>query len=113
MKARTCIPILLSLSMMVALLIAGCADRSSDARAAKSQPASATPVTLHFNVTGMHCSGCEEAITETLSKLPGVSKCNASHVTKSVDLTTTDPSIAQQAIERIDDLGYSAELAPN
>jgi copper chaperone CopZ len=81
---------------------------SRDVSAARAQA-----TTLHFAVRGMHCTGCEEAIKAKLAKLPGVTGCEASHTAGTVDLTTTDPSIAQSAIESIDSLGYTSTIAAN
>ena len=105
------IPVLLSLAIAVVML-PGC-HRRPHTQTVSATNASAKTTVLHFNVKGMHCSGCEEAIKAKLAKLPGVTACNASHSAGTVDLTTTDPAIASTAAEDIASLGYTVESTQN
>lgn len=95
--------ILRLLLSVIVLSAVGCMHEAS--------PAPPAATTIHFKVDGMHCTGCEDAIKAKMLKLPGVTACEASHSDAAVAVTTTDPGIAQAAVEQIDALGYQASLA--
>lgn len=64
------------------------------------------PVTVHYTVDGMHCSGCVDAITGKVTAIEGVSACNVSLEARSADVTVNDPTLAPKVREAIERLGY-------
>ncbi|MBM3469721.1 MAG: heavy-metal-associated domain-containing protein [Armatimonadetes bacterium] len=53
-------------------------------------------ITKTFNVPKIHCDGCVRTVTRTLTQLPGVSKVEASAVTKKV-LVEFNPTALDEA----------------
>lgn len=107
---RTLTPILLLIS--TALLFA-CSKEETPAPAPAdgntSLGAVVKPVTLRFDVDGMTCGNCEDAITTTLLAMEGVSECQASHAEKTATVTVTDPALSGPIVDAITDLGFTAE----
>lgn len=66
----------------------------------------AEPVTVHYTVDGMHCSGCVDAITGKVTAIEGVSACTVSLEGRSADVTVNDPALAPKVREAIERLGY-------
>jgi copper chaperone CopZ len=68
---------------------------------------------VRFQVEGMHCGGCAEAIVAELKETPGVRGAQCSFETKVAEvelLPTTDPERAAAAIRK---LGYTVSPAPD
>jgi len=68
---------------------------------------------VRFQVEGMHCGGCAEAIVAELKETPGVRGAQCSFETKVAEvelLPTTDPEHAAAAIRK---LGYKVSPAPD
>ena len=69
----------------------------------------AAVVSVELRVEGMVCEGCQETISEEVSKLTGVKSCTASHEAKnatiSYDPGQTSPGKLAEAITK---LGYKA-----
>lgn len=68
---------------------------------------------VRFQVEGMHCGGCAEAIVAELKETPGVRGAQCSFDTKVAEvelLPTTDPERAAAAIRK---LGYTVSPAPD
>lgn len=102
--------------------------RTAPAPASESQPAplaGAAPhakqgletVALHYEVEGMHCGGCVNAITTEVAEVPGVVSCKVKLQEKTADIEVRraeDEAAVKAAIEK---LGYKikprvAEAAP-
>jgi copper chaperone CopZ len=71
--------------------------------------------TLEFVVTGeerMHCTGCEQRVSNALRRLPGVQEVRASATTQHVRVTI-DPSQvgAEQVQTKLEQLGYQTNIA--
>ena len=66
-------------------------------------------ITHVFSVDGMHCASCSLLIDDTLEDLPGVQRSHtdlkANRATVQLDTALTT---AQQVIDAIADLGYTA-----
>ncbi len=63
--------------------------------------------TLRLSVSGMTCSGCENAVKRTLMKLDGVQEVSASHVEGQVIVQRDPQRATTDAIRRqIEALGY-------
>lgn len=77
-------------------------------------PQAAGPSTrVRFQVEGMHCGGCAEAIVAELKETPGVRGAQCSFETKVAEvelLPATDPERAAAAIRK---LGYTVSPAPD
>ena len=58
----------------------------------------------------MTCGGCENAVTRSLLRTPGITKATASHVDGLVDVTFDSSVVTPAAIrEKIAALGYVVE----
>lgn len=77
------------------------------------------PQTVTFEVEGMVCESCSDAITGKVSGLEGVSECTVDHEAGTAVVTFTpgegeldkDPKVAQATIEdEIESLGYEATV---
>lgn len=56
---------------------------------------------------GMHCSGCEETVTNELMKLNGVKSVKADHVNKTVTIKYDDKKVTlEQVKQAIVSAGY-------
>ena len=98
--------LLLAAFAPVAALLAACDGRTPPPRI------DGTPVTVRFQVEGMHCGGCAEAIVAELRETPGVRGAQCSFDTKVAEvelLPTTNPDDAAAAIRK---LGYTVSPAP-
>ena len=63
--------------------------------------------TLRLSVTGMTCSGCENAVKRTLMKLDGVQEVSASHAEAQVVVNRDPQKVATDVIRKqIEALGY-------
>jgi copper chaperone CopZ len=108
-----------SLSLLAWLnALAGCAqvsDSQAAAPAGATDPPAETSasegITLSFAVTGMHCDGCAQAIEGTVSRIPGVSGCDASFEDSSATVVVSDPSLAGAVLTAVAEMGYTIELA--
>jgi copper chaperone CopZ len=68
------------------------------------------PETLTLRVAGMTCGGCENAVTRTLLKLPGVESVKASYSGGSVRIDYKPGSVTIGAIRSaIESLGYEVQ----
>ena len=64
-------------------------------------------VTRRFGVEGMSCGGCERSLSQAVSRLPGVSRVEASHVDHSATVVYDEQSVTPEAIAAaIRDAGY-------
>jgi copper chaperone CopZ len=65
---------------------------------------------LRLRVVGMHCGGCEGKVRRSLESLPGVKNIVVERANERTTLTS-EVLGAQQVMEVITDLGFSASLA--
>jgi copper chaperone len=73
--------------------------------------ASAAPVegvVLHLAITGMSCTGCEDAITQTVARIDGVLDCKVDHTTGSAVVTVDDASRAEAVVKAVNDMPSSS-----
>ncbi len=65
---------------------------------------------VNFTVTGeqkIHCAGCEERITNTLRRLPGIQDIQASHETQRVAVTFDPARVTPDKVKAtLEQLGY-------
>ncbi len=89
-------------SILLAALLTACGGEGS-----------ATPVSFSYQVEGMHCNGCVEAITAELREVPGVTSVAVSLEGRSA-LVVADSAAREAAIESaITGLGYKVALRQN
>lgn len=63
--------------------------------------------TTTLNVTGMHCTGCEQRMTRSLEQLPGVKVLTADHRQGEVEVRLNPAQASlEQVRERIEQMGY-------
>ena len=63
--------------------------------------------TVEFNVPGINCGHCENTIKMELGELTGVSKVEASSVTKSVRVEYETPATEEQIKELLIEISYA------
>jgi copper chaperone CopZ len=99
--------VILPACLLLACLPPACGDADGDARVT-----STAPVALRFQVDGMHCDGCVQAITDKVSHVEGVVDCRVSLENREAVVAVRNPdagAAAQQAMER---LGYKVKPLP-
>jgi len=74
--------------VLVAAFIAGCSGKSSST---DNTTATVAKKTVTLAVEGMTCTGCENTVSEAVTKIAGVSEIKASYV-DSTAIVTFDPS---------------------
>ena len=63
--------------------------------------------TMTLDVTGIHCTGCEQRVTRVLEQLPGVKVLNADHQKGVVEVRLNQAQASLEEVrERIEQLGY-------
>lgn len=87
---------------------------SSPAMPAASAQAGAVPPTtvaaglpVRFEIKGMHCNGCAEAIAAEAKGVPGVQQVTVSFDDSRADMVVADPAQAQAVEDAIRKLGYT------
>ncbi|GAA1138298.1 heavy-metal-associated domain-containing protein [Nesterenkonia lutea] len=69
--------------------------------------------TRRYAVTGMSCSHCESAVREEVEQLTGVASLEVSASTGLLELTVTEPALADaQVLAAVDEAGYDATRQP-
>ncbi|GEB51426.1 MULTISPECIES: heavy-metal-associated domain-containing protein [Streptomyces] len=63
-------------------------------------------VTTQYKVSGMSCGHCENAISEEISKIEGVSAVKAVAATGEVTITSSGPLDDAAVREAVDEAGY-------
>lgn len=61
-----------------------------------------------FRVTGMTCSHCEHAVSDEVSRLPGVEAVDVDASTGRLIVTSTAPISDEQVLAAVDEAGYTA-----
>jgi copper chaperone CopZ len=94
--------------ILIAAFVAGCAGKSNTTdNAAQANATVVANKTVTLAIEGMTCSGCENTISEAVTKIAGVSTVKASHLDStaivSFDSTLTTISVIGTAIT---DAGY-------
>ena len=59
-----------------------------------------------YTVTGMSCAACSARVEKAVSKVPGVTSCSVSLVTKSMGVE--GPAAPQAIILAVENAGYGA-----
>jgi copper ion binding protein len=60
-----------------------------------------------FQVTGMTCDHCQRAVTEEISRIPGVRGVAVDLATGSVTVTATQPVDRADIAHAVDEAGYA------
>lgn len=70
--------------------------------------------TVTFRVIGaqpIHCAGCENAVQRALSQVPGVRQVTTDHRTQRIEVRLEPAKTSAEVVrQRLEDLGYQAEL---
>lgn len=66
-------------------------------------------ITTEFQITGMSCGHCENAVREEVSKLPGVEIVQVSAADGRLEITAGAPVADADVIAAVDEAGYDAE----
>lgn len=62
---------------------------------------------IDLRIDGMHCNGCENRVTDRLSKLEGVRSVEADHEDGTAQVTVVAGQEDEAALrEAVEDLGY-------
>ena len=64
--------------------------------------------TTEFQVSGMSCAHCERAVTEEVSRVPGVERIEVSAATGRLLVTTSTSVSDDQILAAVDEAGYTA-----
>jgi copper chaperone CopZ len=88
---------------LIAAFVAGCAGNSTSTdNSAKSTAVAVANKTVTLAIEGMTCSGCENTVSEAVTKVAGVATIKASHLDStavvSFDSTLTNVSAIGAAI---------------
>ena len=68
--------------------------------------------TVEYKCTGMHCSGCEDAITEEVKKIDGVKEIKADSKLKTVVVKYAAGKTDKVSISKaINEAGYDTEIS--
>ncbi len=63
--------------------------------------------TTTLDVTGMHCTGCEQRVTRVVEQLPGVKVLTADHQAGKVEVRLNPAQASLDEVrERIEQMGY-------
>jgi copper chaperone len=68
-------------------------------------------ITTEYQVTGMSCSHCENAVRGEVSKLDGVESIDVSAASGRLIVTSAAPVVDDAVIAAVDEAGYSAVRA--
>ena len=60
-----------------------------------------------FQVTGMTCGHCQRAVTEEISRIPGIQSVTVDLATGSVTVTATQPVDRADIALAVDEAGYT------
>ncbi|MDZ4831422.1 MAG: heavy metal-associated domain-containing protein [Phycisphaerae bacterium] len=106
--ATTIVVVLVSVSLTS--LVAAC-DTRVDAAGARHQDGThratvVANVTLTYDVEGMHCDGCVQAITAKVTKVKGVVSCDVKLDAKTATIVVSDANVQKDVEAAITKLGY-------
>lgn len=89
---------------LLALVQSGCGDASNDPRMT-----AAAPIALRYQVDGMHCDGCVQAITDKVKHVDGVVDCRVSLTDRQADVVVREEAAAAPVQQAIEKLGYKVK----
>lgn len=85
-----------------------CGDASDDPRMTP-----VAPVALRYQVDGMHCDGCVQAITDKVKHVDGVVDCRVRLADRQADVVVRDEATAAPVQQAIEKLGYKVKPLPS
>jgi len=100
-------PLLLLAATLLAFVPTGCGDGGKDPRITAT-----APVALRYQVDGMHCDGCVQAITDKVKHVDGVVDCRVSLTDRQADVVVRDDTTALPVQHAIEKLGYKVKPLP-
>lgn len=93
--------------VLFACVPTGCGDAGNDPRMT-----AAAPIALRYQVDGMHCDGCVQAITDKVKHVDGVVDCRVSLTDRQADVAVRDDAAAAPVQQAIEKLGYKVKPLP-
>jgi copper chaperone CopZ len=93
---------------LVTAVLASACDRAADSEQARITPT--VPVVFQFQVNGMHCQGCADAITDKVKRVDGVADCRVSLENRQADVTVRNASNGTDVQKAIEKLGYKVTV---
>ena len=97
----------LTLLLAALALPVACGDSGSDSRVTAT-----APVALRFQVDGMHCSGCVDAITDKVKRVDGVVDCRVNLERREADVAVRSAERGAAVQQAIEGLGYRVKPLP-
>jgi copper chaperone CopZ len=97
----------LTLLLLALLLPVACGDAGDEARVSTT-----APIALRFQVDGMHCDGCVNAITDKVKRVDGVVDCRVRLEQREADVAVRDAQAGEAAQKAIEKLGYKVKPLP-
>lgn len=91
--------------LLIMALLVGCGT--------KAPSETVVAATLNYRVSGMHCQGCVDAITEEVKLVPGVVTCRVDLTGSAAHIEVSDPAVEAKVEAAIEKLGYKAERDPS
>lgn len=64
--------------------------------------------TSEFQVTGMTCEHCEQAVSQEVGQIPGITGVEVSAATGRLLVTAGNPISDDQVLAAVDEAGYTA-----
>lgn len=95
------------LALLLLSLLAACGDAGSDARMTDT-----APIAVRFQVDGMHCDGCVQAITDKVKRVDGVVDCRVQLDRREADVAVRDIGAGEAVRKAIEGLGYKVTPLP-
>ena len=99
-------PLLLAATLLAFVPIS-CGDAGNDPRITAT-----APIALRYQVDGMHCDGCVQAITDKVKHVDGVVDCRVSLADRQADVVVRDDTTALPVQQAIEKLGYKVKPLP-
>lgn len=105
--------LLLSILALSLMLLNGCGKKEKVQKTDSSDPNKTTTTEyVEFKCNNMHCSGCEETITNAVKKLDGIKEVSADAKSKIVKVTFLKEATNKGEIEKsINAAGYDTETS--
>lgn len=105
---------------LAAALLAGCSSEYGEAGAVDSTTSTspATPATgadlvsLTYSVNGLHCDGCVQGVTSTVSALPGVAECQVSLEEGRMVVRVDEPATGDAVAAAVRAMNYTVAPLP-
>ncbi len=79
-------------------------EQKTEQKTTETKPANVT--TTEFKTAGLHCSGCEQTVTESVQKIDGVVEVKADHKSQTVKVSCKEKCDVSKIEAAIVESGY-------